>query len=78
MLVSKKRLYKELCRVLNVIEHVTDYAYSIETKHENDIVDVKERINYTLQKIVELTERIEKLETKRSYHKKETKKIKGK
>lgn len=61
------------------------HALSIDIKHkterieklEHDIMDLKERINYTLQKGLDLTDRVEALEAKKQT-KKTTKKTKGK
>lgn len=49
-------------------------------KLEHNIMDLKERINYTLQKVLDLTDRVEALEAKKQHKttKKQTKKTKGK
>lgn len=80
MLVSKKRLYTELCKITDVITRVIDVVYDNHDKCEADIIDVKQRINYTLEKLLELTDRVEALESKRHHKpaKKSTKKNKGK
>lgn len=75
MFVTNKRLYKELYKVTDIIERLADagvnQAYSID--------DVKERINYTLNKVLALTERVDALEAKKQRKvKTKTTKKKGK
>lgn len=75
MFVTNKRLYKELYKVADILEGLADagvnQAYSID--------DVKERINYTLNKVLALTERVDALEAKKQRKvKTKTTKKKGK
>lgn len=90
----KKPDYGDLCAMLEVINHTVDVQTdtNIENighikrnaerigKLEHDVMDLKERINYTLQKVLDLTDRVEALETKKQHKttKKQTKKTKGK
>ena len=73
MFVTKKTLYKELCKVMMVVHDLSALVPKIRRVHDNDIEDLKQRINYTMQKIIDLTERVEALESK-----KQPKKTKGK
>lgn len=75
MFVTNKRLYKELYKVADILERLVDsdvnQAYSID--------DVTERINYTLSKVLALTERVDALEAKKQRKvKTKTTKKKGK
>lgn len=73
MFVTKKTLYKELCKVMMVVHDLSALVPKIRRVHDNDIEDLKQRINYTMQKIIDLNERVEALESK-----KQPKKTKGK
>lgn len=84
MLVTQKKLYTELNRVMDVFNDLTnlvgDHQVVIikrDREIKADIADIKERINYTLQKVLDLTNRVEALEAKKQT-KKTTKKTKGK
>lgn len=84
MLVTQKKLYTELNRVMEIFGDLTnlvgDHQVVIikrDREIKADITDIKERINYTLQKVIELTDRVAALEAKKQT-KKQTKKTKGK
>lgn len=75
MFVTNKRLYKELYKVADILEGLAD-AGIIQAR---SIDDVKERINYTLNKVLTLTERVDALEAKKQRKvKTKTTKKKGK
>lgn len=87
MLVTQKKLYTELNRIMEIFGDLTnlvgDHQVVIikrDREIKADITDIKERINYTLQKVIDLTDRVEALETKKQHRtiKKQTKKTKGK
>ena len=87
MLVTQKKLYTELNRVIEIFGDLTnlvgDHQRVIikrDREIKADIEDIKERINYTLQKVLDLTNRVEALEAKKQHKttKKQTKKTKGK
>lgn len=87
MLVTQKKLYTELNRVMEIFGDLTnlvgDHQVVIikrDREIKADITDIKERINYTLQKVIDLTDRVEALEAKKQHKttKKQTKKTKGK
>lgn len=70
MLVTKKRLYTELCRITDFVYEVVDS----EVRNRRLCDDyLAERINHTLQKVLDLTDRVEALEAKKQT-KKTTKK----
>lgn len=83
MLVTKNRMYKELNRVMDQLIDLSlinlDHTEELEDIR-NDIKDIKGRINYTLQKVIDLTDRVDALEAKKQHKttKKQTKKTKGK
>lgn len=86
-MLQKKRLYTELCKVMDIIHGALDNIEDTREEHLEDVMeinkdidDVKERINYTLNKLLSLTERVEALEAKKQRKAtiKPTKKTKGK
>lgn len=84
MLVTQKKLYTELNRVMEIFGDLTSLVGDHQTviikrdrEIKADITDIKERINYTLQKVIDLTDRVAALEAKKQT-KKQTKKTKGK
>ncbi len=77
MFVTKKRLYTELCRIVDSMIDQGNIITGIKETHADDIEEVKSRINYTLQKLINLIERVDALEAKKQT-KKQTKKTKGK
>lgn len=87
MFITNRTFYKELNRVLDLLSKTCDTVFDSELeiankiqKTDRDIIDVKERVNYTLEKLIELSDRVEALESKRHHKpaKKLTKKTKGK
>lgn len=80
MLVTKKRLYTELCKVMDHVHELISIAELEKRNRRLADEDIKERINYTLQKVLDLTDRVEALEAKKQHKttKKQTKKTKGK
>lgn len=73
MLVTKKRLYTELCKLTDVIHEVISVVELEKQNRRLSDDDLVERINYVLEKLCGLEERVEKLEAKRAYHKKQVK-----
>ena len=88
MFVTKKTLYKELCKVMDVINDYADFLTKFHDKYidtkldltsdmeqlEDRIDDLKESYDYDIYK---LFQRVEALEAKKQA-KKPTKKAKGK
>lgn len=65
MFVTKNRLYTELCKIADFMIDFGNEITEIKETHDNDIEDIKERINYTLSQVVKLAGRVEALETKK-------------
>lgn len=78
MFVTKNRFYTELCKIADFMIDFGNGIIEIKETHADDIEEVKSRINYTLQKLINLTERVEALEAKKTVKKTTTKKTKGK
>ena len=78
MFVTKNRLYTELCKIADFMIDFGNEMTEIKETHANDIEEVKSRINYTLQKLINLIERVDALEAKKTVKKTTTKKAKGK
>lgn len=77
MFVTKNRFYTELCRIVDSMIDQGNIITEIKETHDNDIEEVKSRINYTLQKLINLIERVDALEAKKTVKKTTTKKTKG-
>lgn len=78
MFVTKKRLYTELVKVMDIVNGIGDIQEGFVHRHNREIEDIKERINYTLNQVIKLSERIGALEAKKTVKKTTTKKTKGK
>jgi regulator of replication initiation timing len=77
MLVTKKRLYTELCRIADILIEYGNVLEDIRETHLEDVMELNDNIHELIMKNKELEERIAALEAKR-HHKSEKKTTKKK
>ena len=73
MLATTNRMYTELCRVMDIVNGQGALIEHLANKQNKDYEELAGRINYTLERLLEVIDRINALESKKA-----TKKVKAK